>query len=531
MKKRSFSRIRGVLVLLAFCAISALAFLNMARVPINSDFANHVLEGADWVNGNFFLKGWTLTGISFLTTELPYYGLSAAILGIQPFTYVLAAGMIWAVFLCLGFALLRDSIAEISLLDALLYFAVAVAATTEKAGHFRGHTAAFSYVLLIFWLVSRTLTSQSDRSRTLQLTALFIVTSFGVTGDFLIAVVGVLPTLLFAVWEFLSNEPRFSRRQLALIAGLVSLGTIAGIGLDRLYFALGGAVKNEILGKKHFAPFDQIGVFFSRFVQGFIELANGSRYQLEATPWNAIRWAGTALILLAIALALAETLRSCLRREHSDIFAFLLALSMILMTGACIWTDVLATLEFTRYFSFMIVFGAILIVRAIHRLKLDARCFLSGKISASHLLGAAALMILAANLSPLTFGRPATRYDRIARCLVENGFEAGLAHFWNASSVTVSARNQVRIRSITIRRDNEGIPLFAEEQRWFYRSDWFNEELTFVLLEDDLGYLDVSREFVTSLFGEPERTLRFETYEILDYGRNLVPELEGRHAD
>ena len=120
MKKRSLSRVRGTLVLLAFCAISAIAFLNMARVPINSDFANHVLEGADWINGNFFLKGWTLTGISFLTTELPYYGLSAAILGIQPFTYVLAAGMSWAVFLCLGFALLRDSIAEISFLDALL---------------------------------------------------------------------------------------------------------------------------------------------------------------------------------------------------------------------------------------------------------------------------------------------------------------------------------------------------------------------------------------------------------------------------
>lgn len=528
MEKRSFSRLRAAFILLAFGVISALAFLNMARVPINSDFANHVLEGADWVSGNFFLKGWTLTGISFLTTELPCYGLSAALLGIQPFTYVLAASLIWAVFLCLGFALLRDSLAELSILDALLYFAVAVVATTEKAGHFRGHTAAFSYVLLIFWLSGHALISDSKRTRTLHLAALFIVTALGVTGDFLIVVIGVLPTILFAAWEFLSNEPRFDRRRLAQIAGLISLGSAAGIGLDRLYFALGGAVKNEILSRKHFAGFDQIGVFFSRFIQGFVELANGSLYQVEAAPWNGVRWAGTALILLALIFATIETLRSYLRREHSDIFAFLLALSMILMTGACIWTDVLATLEFTRYFSFMIVFGAILIVRTIHRLKLNERRVMSGKIPVSFLLGAIAITLLAANSGSLTFGRPETRYDRVARYLNENGFKAGLAHFWNASSVTVSARDEVRVRSITIRRDSDGIPVFAEEQRWFYRPDWFEEDLTFVLLENDLGYLDVNREFVTDLFGEPERTLRFETYEILDYGRNLVPELEGR---
>ena len=85
---------KWLLVGAALAGIALTAFTTMARVPINYDFANHVLEGQDWIGGNFFLKDWVLTGISFLTTELPFYGLSAALLGVQPFTYVLAKAMI-----------------------------------------------------------------------------------------------------------------------------------------------------------------------------------------------------------------------------------------------------------------------------------------------------------------------------------------------------------------------------------------------------------------------------------------------------
>ena len=49
---------KWLLVGAALAGIALTAFTTMARVPINSDFANHVLEGQDWIGGNFFLKDW-----------------------------------------------------------------------------------------------------------------------------------------------------------------------------------------------------------------------------------------------------------------------------------------------------------------------------------------------------------------------------------------------------------------------------------------------------------------------------------------
>ncbi len=516
---------KWLLVGAALAGIALTAFTTMARVPINSDFANHVLEGQDWIGGNFFLKDWVLTGISFLTTELPFYGLSAALLGVQPFAYVLAEAMILTVFLWFGLLLLRDRVDALTPLDALLYYGIAVVATVEKTGHFRGHTAAFAAALVIMAIAARILTD--GKTSWGWATALLIVTAIGVTGDFLIVVIAVLPVVLLCGWELMNETPRFGRMRCVRVIALTSVGSGAGVGLDRLYFSVGGAVKNQILSRKNFTALDQIGMNWNRFAQGVVELMNGTTRQTPITALSTLRWIAAAVLIIGMVLVVIETIYAYLKRRHQDLFAVLLALSMAVMAAVCVFTDVLVTSEFTRYISFLPVFTAILIVRRVNHRNIPQRR-IGGWLSMRVGLALVAALLIAVNFPPLTFGRPDTRFDRVAAYLVENGYRFGFAHYWNASSVTVSSHDQVKIRAITVHRDSDLVPVYAEEQRWFYKPGWFSEApYTFVLL-DDWGYLDVSEDSIITLFGEPAKVDRFEGYEILVYKENLVPKLIGR---
>ena len=512
----------------ALILIGWVAFSTMMKVEINSDFANHVLEGADWIGGNFFLKDWVLTGISFLTTELPFYGLAALIFGIRPLAYVFAAGLILSVFLWLGFFLLRDRPGEITVADFIIYFAIAAVSTPTKAGHFRGHTAAFSYALVLFLLTARYLKSDAAKSQAALLVGIGLTLALGVAGDLLLAVIGALPVVIFCVWELVQSGARIEIKKTVRLGVTIVIALCVGVGLDRLYFAVGGAVKNEMLARKYILGYDQIGAYLNRFVNGLIELANGSTDQTPLTLVNTLRWGFLVLTLTAMLIAVVETILSYLRRRHNDFTALFLALAVAVMSAVCVFTDMLVTSEFTRYFSFMIVFGAILIVRALNRRRIHEIPLTRFRVPAAGFLIAAALVLIALQAQPLTFGRTPTRFDRVAAYLEANGYRHGFAHFWNASSVTVSSRNRVKVRAITVHRNADLVPEYAEEQRWFYKPHWFSEAPHHFVLTDNFGYLDVSKAFIIEIFGEPLRVDAFEDYEILVYDRDLTPELNGR---
>ena len=73
-----------VVVLIGLCAIAALT-PRVARVyPVSSDDATGVLEADAVLHGNILLHGWTLSKVSFVTTDLPFYVAAVAIGGMRP---------------------------------------------------------------------------------------------------------------------------------------------------------------------------------------------------------------------------------------------------------------------------------------------------------------------------------------------------------------------------------------------------------------------------------------------------------------
>ena len=115
------------------------------------------------------------------------------------------------------------------------------------------------------------------------------MTAIGVTGDFLIVVIAVLPVVLLCGWELMNETSRFGRMRCVRVIALTSVGSGAGVGLDRLYFSVGGAVKNQILSRKNFTALDQIGMNWNRFAQGVVELMNGTTRQTPITALSTLR--------------------------------------------------------------------------------------------------------------------------------------------------------------------------------------------------------------------------------------------------
>src|SRR4051812_21137490 len=73
--------------LLNLAALIALFFL-ISRVarsyPVSSDDATGMLEASSVLQGNLLLRGWTVSNVSFATTDLPYYVAGVAVRGLDP---------------------------------------------------------------------------------------------------------------------------------------------------------------------------------------------------------------------------------------------------------------------------------------------------------------------------------------------------------------------------------------------------------------------------------------------------------------
>src|SRR5271157_5493347 len=81
------SAARAAVVLAGLAGLLALGFVT-AKVanayPVSSDDATGVLEAASILEGNPLLRGWTVSNVSFVTTDLPFYVAGVAIRGLDP---------------------------------------------------------------------------------------------------------------------------------------------------------------------------------------------------------------------------------------------------------------------------------------------------------------------------------------------------------------------------------------------------------------------------------------------------------------
>ena len=97
---------RRALVAGAWVTGTALAFVVYLRLAqtraVNSDGASQALQAWDMLHGNPLLRGWTVSDVSFYTTELPQYALVELIRGLRADVVTTCAAMTYTLVVLLA---------------------------------------------------------------------------------------------------------------------------------------------------------------------------------------------------------------------------------------------------------------------------------------------------------------------------------------------------------------------------------------------------------------------------------------------
>jgi hypothetical protein len=474
-------------------------------MPVASDGASQALQAWAMLHGNVLLRGWSLSDVSFYSTELPQFMLIEAVRGLNGQVVHLAAAMTYTL-LVIGVAVLAkgNATGRQGLMRALIASGILLApplgvrSTTWVVLNYPDHTGT-QVPLLLIWLVL-------DRVKPRWWVPILIAAllTWVQIGDSMALYEGVVPIVAVSAIRVIARrrqpvKPRLAEHwyELSLTAG----------ALVSAYLATSTLLLIRQVGGFDFSP---PSTSFST-ISG-MSLNFWPKVQTELIIFGAdffgqpLRQAVVPLLhLVAVALviwAVAVAVRRFMAEDN-------LAMQLLTVTFVAV---------FAAYtFGFRV--GA---WEAIGLLPIGA--VLAGRLLPERLTKAGLVMPLAAVLACyglLLFkdsSAPAPGSDNIAMAswLRAHDLRYGLARYWHANSITLDSGGQVQVRAITTAGNKFLLT------HWNTDSTWYNPRLhkaTFIILPANAWS---SLRSVYGAVGRPAKTYHFGLYVVMVWHKNLL---------
>jgi hypothetical protein len=181
---------------LAGIVAAFVAYLRLAQTrAVNSDGASQALQAWDMLHGNPLLRGWTVSDVSFYTTELPQYALVELIRGLRADAVDIAAAMTYTLVVLLaalvatGAATGRQALLRVAIAVGIL-LAPQLGAGTNVLLSSPDHTGT-SVPLLLTWLVL----DRGGRRWHVPLIT-FLLLAWAEIADSIVLIAGIIPLVL-----------------------------------------------------------------------------------------------------------------------------------------------------------------------------------------------------------------------------------------------------------------------------------------------------------------------------------------------
>lgn len=508
---------RSALVAAAFVVCAAVLFylyLGQAEaMPVASDGASQALQAWAMLHGNPLLRGWSLSDVSFYSTELPQFMLIEAVRGLNGQVVHLAAAMTYAL-LVVGVAVLAKGKASgrQGLMRALIASGILLAppfgvqSTTWVVLNYPDHTGT-QVPLLLIWLVL-------DRMRPRWLVPMLIAVllTWVQIADTMALYEGVLPIVAVSAIRVIARrrepvKPRLAEHwyELSLAVGAL----VSAYAATRILLLIRHA------GGFDFSPpsttFSSVSGMSSNVwpkVQTELVVfgANFFGMPLKQALVPLLHLAGVALVIWAVAVAVRRFI------AEDELMTQLLTVTFVTVLGA---------------YTFGFRVGAWEVIGL-----LPIGAVLAGRLLPERLTKAGLVMPLAAVLACyglLLFEDsrvPPASSDNVAMAnwLKAHNLRYGLARYWHANSITLDSGGQVQVRAIT----SQGNQFLLTH--WNTDSSWYNPRLhkaTFIILPADAW---ASLRSVYGAVGRPVRTYRLGLYVVMVWRKNLLdgPFVSGR---
>ncbi len=484
-----------------------LAYLGQSRsLGADSDAASNVLQAWDMLHGNLLLRHWSLSDVSFYTTELPQYMLVELFRGLNPEVIHLAGAATYTLLLVLVALLAKGRDTGKTGLTRMLVAAgimlapgpgVGAASLLSTPDHIGTQVP-----LVIIWLLIDRL---PDRWY-LPLTVGVLLTWVEIA-DTMAVYVGALPVIIIAAIRVAQRRP--SRRIDAGLLAAAAVSVAASAAILKLIHHVGGF--RVAPTRALFIPSAQLAHNVSLTIESVLALFGadffGQRLGLPAAV-ALLHLAGVLLVGWAVWIA-GRRLLSCRERVVPILF-----LGLVINVTAYLVSTQAIDLGATHELAAVLPFGAALAGRLLPgtpRLQ-SLRAVLAAVLACY----AGALVYYATRPAQPPTTQP------VASWLTSRHLSAGLGDYWAANVTTVATGGQVRVRSV-VSSCGRFIPdIWESKKTWYERPN----TATFLVLALTSGAgADGTPAQAQAQFGAAQQAVRVGAYEILVWQHNLLPAL------
>lgn len=533
----------GILAFAGVVAVLFLAYLHLSRnQQVEADGASNALQAWDMLHGNLLLRGWTVTDVSFYTTELPEYMLVEAIRGLSADVLHAAAALTYALMVPLAAMLAKGRATGREAAVRMLVAAGILIAPQPGAGVFivlfQPDHMGTQVPLLVTWLVL----DRAPRRWYTPVAVGVLLTWIGVA-DMIVALVAVIPLVLVcAVRVVLAWRAAAPDRASAAAASSPGAAWRGSLALAWFELALAGAAIAAYLAA-------DLAVALIRALGGYSVLPVSNRLGTLGTLPDRFRVAADGVLGLygasfqggphgfALAFALLHLAGLCLavaglalalRRlcAGQDMIAEVLAVSICVNVIAYLISVRTVGYWSAREIAGVLPAGAVLAGRMIGP-ALTQRRGRQGQ-AIWRILSTVLAVVLCGYLAAVGYGAtrppvPAVGQD-LAAWLRGHGLHHGLAGYGLANVSTLASGNSVQVRPVVLAPDDRLIPgPYEYDLAWY---DATRQDASFVVVLVHPQALDwMTKSQAIATFGAPAHQYVFSRYLIMTWDKNLLTEL------
>jgi len=500
-----------------------LCFCIFRKTPLNSDLATMVLLANDIFHGNIFLSDWGLAGISFLTTDLPFYVIGVMGYGIHINAYYIAVTLMFVIFSLSSFLLFKWRNIKNNAINLLIWLSVGALPIGLSPNVLRIHTAIWIYVFAACFFIEKMYYEDNPTGQSKKyLYPIFVAVCFmlGTIGDATILVGLTMPVFIvcFYLWLTDCDKSKF----IIKLAVSIIIGTLSGLLIDKLYFSIGGADKNSYLLGIKFKDLNNIPDSFLLYIKGLLGLFDADFTGKGVFQLNTLLYGLRLLIVVFGIYIILKTIVEFFKGKSKDIVSVILSIGFVSLSVFYIFTVLSVNISTTRYYAYTPILFSILISRFLFEREIWSSTIFPRKIRVVYGIITICVLFLMGiiSVSPKqkwTKAAADNPYIELGDALKINGLEKGYSGFWDASVTTVTTKNNVKIRPVLSYGES------VMPYKWFSKKNWYNEYANFIVISD--GFHGIDEKNTIAIFGNPQKRLSVANFIIFIYDRDISNEL------
>jgi hypothetical protein len=493
------------------------SYLQLARTrAVNSDGASNALQAWDMLHGNLLLHGWSLSDVSFYTTELPQYMLVELLRGLNEDVVHVAAAMTYtlatllAALLAKGTATGRQALVRV-LIAVGIMLAPQLASGVNILLSSPDHIGT-SVAVMVVWLI---LDHARPRWYIPVIAGAFL--GWAEVADMLVLYIGALPlagvcTIRVYRAVAIERKPLASQRYDMALGAAALAGTAAAVLALHAIRAHGGFYMP--IPTAHFACGTALVRNLGITAQGLLLLGGADFLGLRmtaSTVFTMLHVVGVFLAAWGTALAAWRFLRD------RDLVAQLLVTGVAINLAVYVLSTKANVVTQTREIAAVLPFSAALAGR-----------LLAGRLKAARLVLLLLVVVLLGYLAGLAreLSQPTAdaQNQQLTSWLVARHLHSGLSGYWESNVVTLTSGDRVQIRAVA--PSNARLTPGTRESKAQWYDPGRNTASFIVLFPGLAGYPGFTQERAAlATFGQPERIYHVGSYTVLIWNRNLLREL------